>query len=329
MDPQPSTYVGGKVMVLATAGFRELFQAASVAFFLRMFDQLTIEYTLFALAIVTVVLPILAGRFSMPLLHVFSRWIRWFLFAALFSFFLHIFELSFRPVWVHFATGLAVWFVFETAYNWIAIKALSRGDIPLFPSFGENRDGDEWPADREFIDIKDWLKSSGFKRLASLKAELFEDVVLRASVYESSDKLTRIQILFLPKRQGGSNACYTVQNQGADDERIITDNQFLPYGGYYPQTWQLVRKPLVGSLKRLLNVHRKRIEKTSIELSPFEDSPLEQLNDQQRILERLNFETGFLVPQSEQEEEGKITYEGRYRLWKEMWLLAYFGKSVS
>ena len=294
-----------------------------------MFDYLKVEYILFVLAIITVILPILARRFSMPILNVFARWTRWFLFAALFSFFLHIFELSFRPAWVHFITGLALWFVLETAYNWIAIKALSRSDLPLFPSFGKNRDGDEWPAEKEFIYLKDWLKESGFKRLPSLKAKLFDDVVLRASVYESTDQLTRIQILFFPKRQGGSNACYTIQNQGTEGERIITDNQFLPYGGYYPEEWQLSRKPLVGSLKRLLHLHRKRVEKISVKLSPYADEPLEQLNDQQRILERLNTETGFLLPRPQQEEEGKISYEGRYRLWKEMWLLAYFGKSVS
>jgi hypothetical protein len=53
------------------------------------------------------------------------------------------------------------------------------------------------------------------------------------------------------------------------------------------------------------------------------------VNEQQRILERLNTDTGFLVPRPRQEEEGKITSDGRYRLWKEMWTLAYLGKSVT
>jgi len=59
-----------------------------------------------------------------------------------------------------------------------------------------------------------------------------------------------------------------------------------------------------------------------------DDSALEEMNEQQRILERLNTETGFLVPRPCQEEEGKLTADGSYRLWKEMWLLAYFGKSA-
>ena len=288
-----------------------------------------VEYVLFGLAIITVVLPMVAVRMNQPVLHVFARWIRWFLFGALFAFCLQTFEWSYRPAWVLFLTGFGLWFVIETGYNWIVIKALSRSDLPLFPSFRVNQDGDEWPADNRYIDIKDWLKENAFKRIAALKAELFAGVVLRASVYESEDQLTRVQILFLPKRQGGSTACYIVQTDGEDGQRLITDNQFLPYGGYYPEEWKLCRKPLIGSLKRLIKLHRKRVHRSSLNPVPFVENALEQMNEQQRILERLNTETGVLVPRPRQEEEGKFTSEGRYRLWKEMWMLAYLGKSVA
>lgn len=291
-----------------------------------MLTQLPVEYILFSLAVISVLLPLLAGRLSLPILNVFNRWIRWFLIAGLFAFFLHLFELSYRPAWVHFIAGLGLWFVIETGYNWIAIKALSRSELPLFPSFRENSDGDEWPADKEFIELKDWLKSKNFKRCGGLKAELFEGTYLRASVYQSADKFTRIQILFLPKRQGGSVASYTIQTHGEGGQRLITDNQFLPYGGYYPENWQLVRKPLIGSLKRLLALHQKRLAGSSLTPATIDGSASEELNEQQRILERLNIDTGFLVPRPRQEEEGKITSDGCYRLWKEMWLLAYLGK---
>jgi hypothetical protein len=45
-------------------------------------------------------------------------------------------------------------------------------------------------------------------------------------------------------------------------------------------------------------------------------------------LEKINTELGFLFPQAEREEFGKISHEGRYRVWKEYWMLSYFGKSV-
>ena len=292
-------------------------------------QQTIIEYLLFSVALISVLLPMIGTRIGIPIFSVLGRWLRWFLFAGLFGFFMHVFELSFRPFWVHFLTGLTLWFLLETGYNWLTIKALSSSEIPLFPSFKINEDGDEWPADKQFITLREWLGKAGFKRLSALKAELFEETYLRASIYESADKLTRIQLLFIPKRKGGATACYTITSNGESDTRMITDNLFLPYGGYYPEGWNIVRKPLIGSLKRLYQLHQKRLNKSEYSIVAFENTPLEELNEQQRTLERLNLKIGFLVPRNEQEEVGKITYEGRYRIWKEMWLLAYLGRTVS
>ncbi|CAA6693417.1 MULTISPECIES: hypothetical protein [unclassified Lentimonas] len=296
-----------------------------------MFDpsSSTFEYILFTITILTMILPKLGQKKGIPMFVVVSRWLRWVLFGGIFAYVLKTFEISYRPDWVHFVTGLAIWFMLETGYYWIAIKALSRSEIPLFPSFKINLDGDEWPADPLFIEVREWLREQKFKRLSALKAELFEGTFLRASIYESADQLTRLQILFIPKSKGGASACYTLSTNGENDRRLITDNLFLPFGGYYPEGWNIMRKPLIGSLKRLLKLHRQRLIKSSMTLIPFEDEPLEELNDQQRILERLNLETGFLTPRQFQEEIGKISYDGRYRLWKEMWLLAYLGRSVS
>jgi len=286
------------------------------------------EWTLMAVAIISVLLPIIAGKTGMPIFNLLGRWVRWFLFAALFAFFLPVLEWSFRPFWVHFITGMGLWFLLETEYNWIAIKALSQSEIPLFPNFKVNSEGDDWPADERLIAIREWLREQKFKRLVGLKAELFEETYLRASVYESPDQLTRIQVLFIPKRKGGATSCYTITTNGADDRRVITDNLFLPYGGYYPDGWDISRKPMIGSLKRLLSIHHKRVLKSSLQPQSFEDDALSDINAQQNILERFNTETGFLVPRAQQETEGKITSEGRYRLWKEMWLLAYLGRSI-
>lgn len=286
------------------------------------------EWTLLGIAVLTVLLPVAGLRWGIPVFLLVGRWLRWILFAALFTFCLKAFELSYRPDWVLFVTGLGVWFLLETGYNWLAIKALSRSDLPLFPKFQPNRDGDEWPADKRLIEVREWLRNQNFRRLSALKAELFEGVHLRSSIYESEDRRTRVQILFIPKRRGGASACYTITTNGQDGRRLITDNLFLPFGGYYPDGWELVRKPLIGSLRRLLALHEKRLRKSTIEPVPFEEEPLDEINAQQRILERINLETGFLLPPPRQEEEGRISHEGRYRLWKEMWLMAYFGRAV-
>lgn len=287
-----------------------------------------LQYVLLAAAILTIILPFYGARLGIPAFTLIGRWVRWFLFAALFAYFLKVFGLSSRPDWVHFLSGFALWFVLETGYNWIAVKALSRSDLPLFPEFRENMQGDEWPADKQFIEIKDWLREKGCKRLKALKARLFNETYLRASIYQSEDGETRIQILFIPKSKGGSVACFTISSVAKSGERLITDNLFLPYGGYYPENWSLCRRPLIGSLPRLMRLHNRRIIRHNFEPTPMEADALEELNEQQQILERLNTETGFLVPRQHREEAGKITADGRYRLWKEMWFLAYFGKSV-
>ncbi len=287
------------------------------------------EYMLWGLVALSIISSVLSRSFRWPLLLIFSRWVRWFLFAAIFAFFLDRFQISGRPYWVYFVTGFAVWFLLETGYNWIAIKALSRSDLPLFPDFHPNQDGDEWPANKRLIEVKNWLRKNDFKCLGSLKAELYEDTFLRASIYEHPQSMTRIQILFIPKNKGDAIACYMINTSSKDGQRLITDNHFLPYGGYYPENWHLCRKPLIGSLQRLLRLHHhRRLLQSNFEPVHLEDDPLDELNEQQRVLERLNTETGFLVPRSHQEEEGKITYKGRYRLWKEMWILAYLGKSI-
>ncbi|MGK0456779.1 MAG: hypothetical protein ACJAUA_001086 [Zhongshania aliphaticivorans] len=296
-----------------------------------MFDitSLTFKYCLVGMAILTILLSWIGARRETPVLMLVTRWLRWLLFSGLFAYLLKVFELSLRPDWVHFAIGFMLWFLFETGYNWVAINALSQSDIPLFPKFKVNKDGDEWPTVDSLSKIKSWLERENFKRLSVLKAELFEGIFLRASIYESPDRITRVQILFVPKRKDGVVALYTLSTNGQNDSRLITDNHSLPFGGYYPESWNFVRKPLIGSLEKLFHLHGKRLTGANFEPAPFEDDPLEELNQQQHLLEHLNTKCGFLNPLQHREESGRLTYDGRYRLWKEMWLLAYFGKSVS
>ena len=61
---------------------------------------------------------------------------------------------------------------------------------------------------------------------------------------------------------------------------------------------------------------------------PFTTDPLTDLNSTQGELDRLNTELGFLHSQQDREDLGKITHEGRYRVWKEIWTLNYFGRAA-
>jgi hypothetical protein len=57
----------------------------------------------------------------------------------------------------------------------------------------------------------------------------------------------------------------------------------------------------------------------------WENSPIDDINQQQQQMEMVNTELGYLLPHAEREEYGKITPEGRFRVWKEAWLLDYLG----
>jgi hypothetical protein len=61
---------------------------------------------------------------------------------------------------------------------------------------------------------------------------------------------------------------------------------------------------------------------------PFSAEPLDELNTSQHELDRLNTELGFLHPHHARDDHGKITQEGRYRVWKEIWMLNYLGRSA-
>ncbi|MEO0796131.1 MAG: hypothetical protein AAFX93_13255 [Verrucomicrobiota bacterium] len=263
------------------------------------------------------------------LLSIFNRWIRWFLFAFIVAVGAKEFDWSHRPLWVLLLTGFLGWFLIETVYNWIVINAVSRSPIPLFPRFRRNTEGDEWPAQKRFILLRDWLRSRGFKKLESLKAVLNGDLAIRSSIYQDEEGLVRLQILFFPSRAGDFQVSYVLTTRTDEGERVITDNVRLPFGGYYPDSWFIVRKPLIRSLDKLLRYHRRRLLREGANVKLWEDDePLDDINRQQTKLEITNLQLGYLHPQEFQEEHGRLSFEGRYRLWKELWLLSYFGQTV-
>lgn len=268
-------------------------------------------------------------RLNLPLVAILNRWARWILLALLVAAMAHQFSWTYKPFWVVALSVFLGWFLLETIYNWVLISALSRSPIPLFPRFRNNTGGDEWPAQRKFIELRDWLRSQGFKKLQSIKAELDEALPIRASIYQEENGQTRCQIIFFPVRGTGFNAAYILSSQTREGERVITENVFLPFGGYYPDNWFVERRPLIRSLEKLLKLHRRRLVQGEVNVEAWDDhEPLEEINRQQSKLEDINRQYGFLLPSEYQEEHGRISWEGRYRLWKEIWLLNYFGITV-
>ncbi|WP_221031600.1 hypothetical protein [Actomonas aquatica] len=285
-------------------------------------------YPIVIAMVVSLVLFQINQRRSSPLLAIFNRWLRWLVFGFGVAKILVDLELSTRPYWVLALTALLVYFLIETVYRWLEIKALSLSPIPLFPRFHVNSSGEEWPTQPRLLKVRDWLRKQGFHAVQSLKAELAPGFALRMSVYQDSSNKLRVQVLFLPQPGGNIVMCASLVSVTTNGLRYVTDNLYLPFAGFYPENWLVDRSPWRRTLAALVKRHRERLEDETDPLSEWETEPLADLNAQQHAMEQVNTELGFLFPHHEREEHGKMTVEARYRVWKEAWFLNYFGRSA-
>lgn len=264
-------------------------------------------------------------RIASPLLAIPIRWLRWVLFALFVAETNARFELIDRPWWVVAGAAFLVWFLLESGFNWLRVSAISLSPLPLFPKFVANQSGDEWPVQTRLLKARDWIRHNRFTAVQALKAEVGGGIWLRVSIYQSADATTRLQVAFLPQDSGAITVCYSLSTETRSGRRFVTDNFFLPFGGFYPENWEVARCPWRRSLPRLVAYHQSRVAAAGEPTVTWEVEPLDDLNRQQQAMERVNTELGFLLPHAEREEFGKITPEGRFRVWQEAWQLDYFG----
>jgi hypothetical protein len=287
-----------------------------------------ITYSLVAIMVVSLILYQVNQRRASPLIAILNRWLRWWIFGFGAAKIIVDMSATGRPYWVWATTCLLAYLLIETAYRWLEIKALSLSPIPLFPRFAVNASGEEWPTHRQFLKTRDWLRKETFHVVQSLRAEIAPSIYLRMSVYQDSSNHLRIQILFLPQSNGNIVMCAGVASLTTGGLRYVTDNLFLPFAGFYPENWLVDRSPWRRTLPALLKSHRARLKKETDPSLNWDTEPLADLNAQQQSLEQVNTELGFLWPHHQRDEHGKMTVEARYRVWKEIWLLNYFGCSA-
>ncbi|HVU22978.1 MAG TPA: hypothetical protein VHE13_02565 [Opitutus sp.] len=287
-----------------------------------------ITYIILAAIVVSLVVMQINRRVASPVLSIADRWLRWFVFGFGGAQMALEFKLVDRPYWALVAAFLILWFLGETFFNWLRIHALSVSPLPLFPRYALNRQGDEWPIQPRLLKLREWLRAQGFKQVQALKAEIGGGIHLRVSVYHSSDDTIRLQITFIPQATGAVTVCYSLMTFTADGSRYITDNLYVPFAGFYPEQWFVERAPWRRSLPRLLRRHRTRLAKAGVLMVAPPTDPLTDLNASQQELDRVNTELGFLHFPPERENRGKITHEGRYRVWKEIWMLNYLGRAM-
>lgn len=286
------------------------------------------SYFVVVAVVASLVLAQVNQRLASPLLSIADRWLRWFVFAFGMAQVCRDFEFIDRPYWVLVMAFFLLWFLGETLYNWIAISALSVSPLPLFPRYSINQSGEEWPVQPRLLKIREWLRGQGFRQVQALKAEVGGGLYLRVSMYQDAAATLRVQVTFLPQGNGAISVCYTLMSVTEDGSRYVTDNLYMPFAGFYPENWFVERRPRSRSLPSLLGRHRHRLTKAGGRIVPFALEPLGDLNAASSELDRLNTELGFLYPHAERDDFGKITHEGRYRVWKEYWMLNYFGRAA-
>jgi hypothetical protein len=280
------------------------------------------------IAIVWLLLNLLNSRVLSPAVAILNRWLRWIMFSLGMAYVATEAGWIDRPFWAIGLVAFLGWFLIESMYHWLAIRALSLSPLPLFPRFVVNSSGEEWPTQRRLFALREWMRREKFHLVQSLKAEIAPGIFLRLSVYQDATNTTRLQVAFIPQPSGAISICYTLSSQTADDFRYVTDNLHLPFGGFYPENWMVERRPWTRRLPSLLRSHRRRLARASGAPVVWSTDPLDDLNRQQGQLEKVNTELGFLIPHQDREQFGKISNEGRYRVWKEVWLLNYLGRCV-
>lgn len=267
-------------------------------------------------------------RRKWPFLTIVNRWMRWLLFSFLITYLVRKWELSERPFFVLIITFFLGWFLVESILIWFNIRALNRSSISLFPRFTINPVDIKWPNLKQFIQLKEFLRSHGFKEEQSIKTTLVGSLALYSVLYKDSTEKIFLQLLFFPKKNGFSNVYYILTSLSSDGERYITDNIDLPFGGHAPKDWFKIRKPLCDSLENLFECHLKRINASKKGFVSWDSMLLNEVNHQQSILEYYNIQKGFLNPPNLHDDYGKLTSEGCYRLWKQFLFLKYIGISL-
>ncbi len=279
--------------------------------------------------LLSLVLLKLHQHFGSPWLAMINRWLRCLVMAGSLAMLSQHFDLDgARPFWALFVVFLLFWILLDGVYRWLAIHAMSVSPLPLFPRFTENKAGDEWPVQRRFLTLRDQLRTAGFKQVQALRSEVAPGIYVRVSIYHDANQQTRLQVSFLPQPGAGVLSCLQFSSCTTDGRRLVTDNHHLPFAGFYPETWRVERKPRTRRFKTLLAHHRARAFAVGEKLVPWASVPLADLNAQQTELERLNTDLGFLLPATLHEEHGRISHEGRYRVWKEMLSLDYLGRAM-
>lgn len=262
-----------------------------------------------------------------PVNKLLVRWVRLILVSFFFGLSLHLTILESVSLWRLWVIGTLVWGVFESIYAWVFIMAWDRSDFPLFPTM-KGVDDVNWPANKRFFYIRDWIRKNQYESIGSVKYVHEGESLQQVAVFRSPDKKVVLQVMIIPDATGVIMDQVAFNTLCENGDRIITDNSFMPYGGAYPKTWMVKRYPSVRKIDILGSRHAYRLSNAGGGFQKFEEDLKEWMEGSQVELEKVNVDQGLLNSRNDRKEFGKLSGEGRYRIWLEFLCLNYFGQSL-
>jgi len=268
----------------------------------------------------------LQRSFPSPVNKLIVRWVRLMFIGIFIALAFKLTFFSSIPLWRLFVMGLLAWLLLDSGYLWLYILTWDRSELPLFPSVRQVEKVD-WPANKRFFLIRDWIRENNYQEIGSFKFFFEDEALQQMIVYESPDAMVRLQVVIVTDVTGVI-LDQIVFTSDTDQGLVITDNVFMPFGGVYPENWKVKRFPAIRKIQTIAKYHQDTLSKDGEACClRFETDALTWLIDQQNTLEKENIEAGILNMRQDREEYGKMTGEGRYRIWKELLLLSYFSIS--
>lgn len=274
----------------------------------------------------------LLRRRPSPIGQIAVRWLRAGLFAFVFACLMNWWLQPEPADWRFefgrfFVFGVLVWLLIDGMRTWLLVSAISRSELALFPRFIAQAEDAGWPNQPRYLALRETLRKNGWRLTTALRSEESEDMGgLHLHAFLSADRQVSLQLYFILLPTGGITWAGLLESWTPDNQRLVTDNFFLPCAGFYPENWHVKRSVWTRSFASLEKLHRRRMKKFGasgwIDLHGCSALDIEA---QQRAVEQVNLKMGFLTDPAQREENGSLTSAGRYALWKEVLLLNYFG----
>lgn len=255
---------------------------------------------------------------------ILSRWLRWIFTCLGFSLLAKVYWLPLAPLPLIFFTNFTLWFIFESFMIWRQISRFSTLQIPIFPKFAEIESANLFFPNTLRQPLEESLAKLGFSMEKILRTDDPKMPPTICPVFRSENRKIRLLIklqYILPQQIKTSTTIYSICEDG---DVLLTENNPNIYGGYYPKTWHVIRRPLMQNIDKLIKYHQRRIEKKC--LQKLESAPVDEINSFQDALKTENLRRNFIV--SENEEKLFLSSNACYRIWLEVWLLTYLGRTI-